>query len=82
MKFYKTTTSEFLTVAPKYQDAFKGICGRSSSTPSSISIPAKQCMVMEVVKREHVQMLGFVSLFFKTLEKCASNMEEIVHSFQ
>ena len=82
MKFYKTTTSEFLTVAPKYQDAFKGICSRSSSTPSSISIPAKQCMVMEAVKREHVQMLGFVSLFFKTLKKCASNMEEIVHSFQ
>ena len=36
---------------------------------------------MEAVKREHVQMLGFVSLFLKTLEKCASNKEEIIHSF-
>ena len=80
MKFYKTT-SEFLK-APKCEDSFKGICSRSSSTPSSTSIPVKQCMVMEAVKREHVQMLGFVSLFLKTLEKCASNMEEIVHAFQ
>ena len=79
MKFYKTTTSEFSTVDPKCQDSFKGICSRFSSIPSSISIPAKQCIVMEEVKREHVQMVGFVSLFLKTLEKCASNMEEIVH---
>ena len=82
MKFYKTMTSEFSTVAPKCQDSFKGICSRSLSTPSTVSTPAKQYMVMEAVKREHVQMLGFVSLFLKTLEKCASNMEEIVHSFQ
>ena len=27
-------------------------------------------------------MLGFVSLFLKTLKKCASNMEEIIHSSQ
>ena len=42
MKFYKTMTSEFSTVAPKCQDSFKGICSRSSSTPSSISIPTVQ----------------------------------------
>ena len=47
-----------------------------------MSIPAKQCMTMEAVKREHVQMLRFVSLFLKTLETCASNMEEIVYSLQ
>ena len=52
MKFYITTTSEFSTVAPKCQDSFKGICSRSSSTPSSISIPLKQCMAMEAVKRD------------------------------
>ena len=82
MKFYRTTSSEFSTAAPKCQDSFKGICSRSSSTPSSVSIPSKQCMAMEAVKREHVQMLGFVSLFLKTLEKCASNMEEIINSLQ
>ena len=82
MKFYRTTTSEFSTVAPKCQDSFKGICTRSSTTPSSVSIPAKQCMTMEAVKREHVQMLGFVSLFLKTLEKCAAGIEDIIQSSQ
>ena len=82
MKFYKTTTSEFSTVAPKCQDSFKGSCTRSSTTPSSVSIPAKQCMTMEAIKREPVQMLGFVSLFLNTLEKCAAGIEDIVHCSQ
>ena len=30
----------------------------------------------------HVQMLGFVSLFLKTLEKCVASIEDIVHSSQ
>ena len=33
---------------------------------------------MEAVKREHVQMLGFVSMFTRTIEKCATNMEELM----
>ena len=82
MKFYRTTTSDFSTVAPKCQDSFKGICSRSSTTPSSIFMPAKQCMTMEAVKREHVQMLGFVSLLLKTLEKCAASIKDNVHSSQ
>ena len=81
MKFYRSTNSVFSTVASKCQDSFKGICTRSSTTLSSVSIPAKQCMTMEVVKREHVQMLG-VSLFLKTLEKCATGIEDIIHSSQ
>ena len=37
---------------------------------------------MKAVKREHVQMLGFVSLFPKTLEKCATDIEDIIHNSQ
>ena len=35
---------------------------------------------MESVKREHVQVLGFVSLFIRTIEKCATNMEELMQA--
>ena len=34
------------------------------------------------VKREHVQMLGFLSLFLKALEKYAASIEDIIHSSQ
>ena len=80
MKFYRT--SDFSTVALKCQDSFKGICSRSSSSPSSVSMCIKQCMEMEAVKREHIQMLGFVSLFLKAWEKCAASIEDVVHSSQ
>ena len=30
---------------------------------------------MESVKREHVQMLGFVSMVIRNIEKCATNIE-------
>ena len=50
MKFYRTTTSEFVLSAPKCQDSFKSIASKSVSlTPSSISIPSKQFMAMETV---------------------------------
>ena len=55
----------------------------SSVTPPTISIPLKQFMAMETVKREQVQILTFVSYFLRTLDKCASNVEELlpgVHS--
>ena len=84
MKFYKTTTSEFALSAPKCQDSFKFIANKSASiTPGSISVPSKQFMAMETVKREEVQILTFVSYFLCTLDKCASNIEEMlqgVHS--
>ena len=86
MKFYKTTTSEFALSAPKCQDSFKFITNKSASiTPGSISVPSKQFMAMETVKREQVQILtvSFVSYFLRTLDKCASNIEEMlqgVHS--
>ena len=35
---------------------------------------------MEAVKREHVKMLGFVSMFIRAIEKCATNMEELLQS--
>ena len=35
---------------------------------------------MESVNREHVQVLGFVSLFIRTIEKCATNMEELMQA--
>ena len=35
---------------------------------------------MESVKREHVQILRFVSLFIRTIEKCATNMEELMQA--
>ena len=35
---------------------------------------------MKSVKREHVQILGFVSLFIRTIEKCATNMEELMQA--
>ena len=55
MKFDKTTTSEFALSAPKCQDSFKFIANKSSSiTPGSISVPSKQFMAMETVKREQV----------------------------
>ena len=37
-------------------------------------------MTMESVKREHVQVLGIVSHFIRALEKCASNMEDLLQS--
>ena len=80
MKFYRSTTSEFAISAPKCQDSFKSICSKSTSAPSYISVPTRQFTTMESVKREHVQVLGFVSHFIRALEKCASNMEEIVQS--
>ena len=39
-------------------------------------------MTIEAVKMEHIQMLGFVSLFLKTLEKCAGGIEDIIHSLK
>ena len=79
MKFYKTTTSEFALSAPKCQDSFKFIANKSSSiAPGSISVPSKQSMAMESVKREQVQILTFVSYFLRTLDKSASNIGEIL----
>ena len=80
MKFYRSTTSEFSISAPKCQDSFKSICSKSTSAPSYISVPTRQFTTMESVKREHVQVLGFVSHFIRALEKCASNMEDILQS--
>ena len=45
-----------------------------------ISVPTKQFTTMEAVKREHVQMLGFVSMFIRAIEKCATNMEDLIQS--
>ena len=80
MKFYRSTVSEFSTSAPKCQDSFKSICSKSSSAPSYISVPTRQFTTMESVKREHVQLLGFVSHFIRALEKCAFNMEDILQA--
>ena len=79
MKFYRTTTSEFALSAPKCQDSFRSIANKSASlTPGSISVPSKQFMAMETVKREQVQILTFVSYFLRTLDKCASNIENML----
>ena len=80
MKFYCTTSSDFSTSSPKCQDSFRGICSKSSSSPPVISVPTKQFTTMESVKREHVLILGFVSLFIRTIEKCATNMEELMQA--
>ena len=80
MKFYRTTSSDFSTSAPKCQDSYRSICSKSSSAPSTITVPTKQFTTMESVKREHVQVLGFVSLFIRTIEKCATNMEELMQA--
>ena len=79
MKFYNTTTSEFALLAPKCQDCFKFIANKSASiTPGSISVPSKQFMAMETVKREQVHILIFVRYFLRTLDKCVSNIEEML----
>ena len=80
MKFYQTTSSEFSTSAPKCQDSFRSICSKSSSSPPVISVLTKQFTTMESVKREHVQVLGFVSSFIRTIEKCATNMKELMQA--
>ena len=80
MKFYWSTTSEFSISAPKCQDSFKSICSKCTSAPLYISVPTRQFTAMESVKREHVQVLGFVSHFIRALEKCASNMEDLLQS--
>ena len=80
MKFYRSTVSEFSTSAPKCQDSFKSICSKSSSAPSYIYVPTRQFTTMESVKREHVQLLGFVSHYIRALEKCASNMGDILQA--
>ena len=79
MKFYQSTSSEFSTSAPKCQASLRSTC-KSSSSPPVISVPTKQFKTMESVKREHVQVLGFVSLFIRTIEKCATNMEELMQA--
>ena len=80
IKFYRSSSSEFTTIAPKCQDSFKSVCSKSFTTPPSISVPTKQFITMEAVKREHVQMLGFVSMFIRAIEKCVTNMEDLLHS--
>ena len=35
---------------------------------------------MESVKRGHVQIMGFDSLFIRTIEKCTTNMEELMQA--
>ena len=80
MKFYRSTTFEFSISAPKCQDSFKSICSKSTSAPSYISVPTRQFTAIESVKREHVQVLGFVSHFIRALEKCASDMEDLLPS--
>ena len=76
MKFYRSASSEFTTTAPKCQDCFKSVCSKSFTTPPMVSVPTKQFITMEAVKREHVKMLGFV----RAIEKCATNMEELLQS--
>ena len=63
MKFYRSTSSDFTTIAPKCQDSFKSVCSKSFTTPPTVSVLTKQFTTMEAVKWEHVQMLGFVSMF-------------------
>ena len=70
----------FSTSAPKCQDSLRSICSKPSSSPPVISVPTKQFTTMESVKREHVQVLGFVSLFIRTIEKCATNMEDLMQA--
>ena len=53
---------------------------KSSSSPPVISVPTKQFTKMESVKREHVQILGFISLFIRTIEKCATNMGDLMQA--
>ena len=79
MKFYRSTSSEFTTTAPKCQHSFKSVCCKSFTSPT-ISVSTKQFTSMEAVKGEHVQMLGLVSMFIRTIEKCATNMEELMQS--
>ena len=41
----------------------------------------RQFTTIESGKCEHVQMLGYVSHFIRTLEKCVSNMEELLQAW-
>ena len=82
MHFYKTYTQDFAISAPRCQDSFKGVANKTFITPSVISVPSKQYLLMESVKREHVQILSYVSYFMRTLDKCASSMEETIKSLQ
>ena len=65
MKFCRSTSSDFTTIAPRCQDSFKIVCSKSFTTPPTISVPTNHFTTMEAVKREHVQMLGFVSMFIR-----------------
>ena len=79
MKFYGTNTSEFALSAPKCQDSFKSIASKSASlTPASVTVPSRQLMAMETIKREQVQILTFVSYFWCIWDKCASNIEDML----
>ena len=62
MKFYWSTSSEFTTLSPKCQDSFRSVCSKSFTSLPTISVPTRQFTTMEAVKREHVQMLGFITL--------------------
>ena len=38
MKFYRSTSSDFTTIAPKCQDSFKSVCSKPFTTPPTISL--------------------------------------------
>ena len=74
LPFDKVRLHDYLTIpqlaplkAPRVPEAFANIC--KSKTPSSVSIPMRQCMIHETVDRENVQILEHVVYFQKALEE-------------
>ena len=47
---------------------------------SNYVLPTRQFTTGESVKQEHIQMLGYGSLLIRTLEMCATNMEELLQA--
>ena len=81
LKFYKTTSTEFAVTAPRVQDTFKSFSKRSSY-PSMVHIPMRQHLLMETVKREHVQVLSYVNYFVQGIEKAAMTLENALQVSQ
>ena len=76
MKFYRSSTMEFSSSAPKCQDAFRSLFPKA--IPSSVHIPMRQHTSMETVTRESIQILSYVNWFLKAIGKTSTSMEDLL----
>ena len=76
MKFYRSSTVEFSSSAPKCQDAFRSLFRKA--IPSSVHIPMRQHTSMETVTKESIQIVSYVNWFMKAIGKTSTSVEDLL----